>query len=247
MAPHTNVLSLFTMLATTSLLALAQEPPVPSPIPSPIFANVTIPTTPTIVTADDGRPGPADPIPGKPGPNLRIIDDNPVYKYVGCWSETTPVTPEVHALEGPYLTVPGLMKVSACLGFCSMSHNKHDPTGEKKGYRYAGLEFSRECWCGDTLSEHSFHLVDSACDTPCDGANTTACGGHLALTLYNITEKTPGDGNDGGNGNNGGNGNDDNGDKPGDEKPPSDQAVLQAVSVGVLVVAVTFALGWGCL
>ncbi|KAI0148153.1 WSC domain-containing protein [Hypoxylon sp. NC0597] len=174
---------------------------------------------------------------GKEGGNgLRIIDDDPFYKYVGCWSETAPMEPNLPALDGPYLTMPGLMRVEPCLEYCGFAKNRFDP--EKKGYRYAGLEFAQECWCGDTLSDRSVRLEDSACNVPCDGANTTACGGHLAITLY---ARKPGAGDGDGGGDGDGN--------PGDgiPNPPGDEAALRVVGVGFLVLAVNFALAWNFL
>ncbi|KAI0842871.1 WSC domain-containing protein [Hypoxylon sp. FL0890] len=167
---------------------------------------------------------------------LRIVDDDPVYRYIGCWSDTNPAPPITRALNGPYLVMPGHMTVKPCLEYCSKVRNKFHP--DKRGYRYAGLEFARECWCGDTLSNHSFPLADSACDMPCDGANKTACGGHLALTLYGKLRQ-PGGGKDG----------DGLGDGPDDDvlDPPEDAAALQTVHVGILMLAVTFAFTWGLL
>ncbi|OTA97955.1 hypothetical protein M434DRAFT_39360, partial [Hypoxylon sp. CO27-5] len=104
------------------------------------------------------------------------------YRYVGCWMETAPIKPNSPTLDGPYLAMPGLMRVEPCLEYCGFANNTFDP--KRTGYRYAGLEFARECWCGDTLSGQTVRMEDTACDVPCDGDNTTACGGHLAITLY---------------------------------------------------------------
>ncbi|KAK7533059.1 uncharacterized protein J3D65DRAFT_634226 [Phyllosticta citribraziliensis] len=57
------------------------------------------------------------------------------------------------------------------------------------GSQYAGLEYGQECWCAPYLSALSTQLPDLACDIPCKGANKTACGGSLTLTLYNRTGK----------------------------------------------------------
>lgn len=46
---------------------------------------------------------------------------------------------------------------------------------------------NRECYCGDDLNPLVRKLNDSACDTPCDGDNITACGGANKLSLYNIS------------------------------------------------------------
>ncbi|KAI1660221.1 hypothetical protein F4813DRAFT_401186 [Daldinia decipiens] len=281
MASHTysGVLGLAMLLVTAPLAVARQSQPTCLPMPV-VPGNTTISThtinNTLIVEADAPNPSPSPS--ASPRPELRIIDEDPVYKYVGCWSEVTLLNPDVHALDGPFLTAPGLMNVHVCVDFCRRASNKNKQN--QTGYHYAGLEFAYQCWCGDNLSKHSYHLIDDVCDLPfspifppfpgyqwsrkflhiiqlietllapvnmpeyttlCDGANTTVCGGHLAMTLYNITEKnTPGDNNGfGGNGSNAGTGT--------QPEAPHDQAALQAVGMGILVLAVTFALGWGCL
>ncbi|KAI1412635.1 WSC domain-containing protein [Hypoxylon sp. FL1857] len=161
---------------------------------------------------------------------LHVIDDDPVYRYAGCWSETTPLPTHTRALDGPHLTVPGLMRVQPCLDYCGFARNKFSP--DERGYRYAGLEFAQECWCGDTLSNYSSHLVDSACDVPCDGANTTVCGGHLAITLYDSNKHKHKHKHKSGHGEV---------PTPDPPNPPNDEAALKAVGVGILMLAVTFA------
>ncbi|KAI0845147.1 WSC domain-containing protein [Daldinia vernicosa] len=232
-----------TMLLATAPLAVAHQSQPTCPAMPVAFGNTTISTHTTnntlIVEADAPN---SSPIPtASPRPELRIIDEDPVYKYVGCWSDVALMNPDVHSLDGPYLVKAGLMNVHVCVDFCRNSY-KNKNKQNQTGYRYAGLEIGSQCWCGNNISKHSNHLTDDVCDIPCDGANTTACGGHLAITLYNMTEKkTPGDNNGiGGNGSNAGTGNQ-------QPEAPHDQAALQAVGVGILVLAVTFALGWGCL
>lgn len=77
------------------------------------------------------------------------------------------------------------MTVAKCLQFCAYGDKEHG------AYLLAGLEFARECWCGDEINAFSVPLPDAACDFPCDGANTTACGGSLKLTVYNATNGVP--------------------------------------------------------
>ncbi|KAI0414822.1 WSC domain-containing protein [Xylaria grammica] len=101
------------------------------------------------------------------------------YTYIGCWNETygLPGTAALRALDGNNEVLPGTMTVEKCLDFCA-AHG---------AYLFAGLEYSRECWCGNEVNALSVQLPDNFCDTPCDGANTTACGGALRLSLYNST------------------------------------------------------------
>lgn len=58
------------------------------------------------------------------------------------------------------------MSVKSCLSFCGTD-------------KYAGLEYSRECWCAPDLNSHAAKLLDAKCDLPCSGNGTEACGGAL--------------------------------------------------------------------
>ena len=115
--------------------------------------------------------------------NLTIVDGTASkYIYAGCWNETSalPGTTGLRALDGASENLPGEMTAEKCLDFCAQ-------TRSSRPYRLAGLEYSRECWCGDELNPLSERLEDSACDTRCDVADTTACGGALRLSVYNLT------------------------------------------------------------
>ncbi|KAK6063498.1 37S ribosomal protein S26, mitochondrial [Seiridium cupressi] len=112
---------------------------------------------------------------------LQIYNASSTYHYAGCWNETTDIAQSSgeRALPDVSLEQPGTMTVEVCLDFCA--HN------QSSSYKYAGLEYSRQCWCANRLSSLSTLLDDSACDTQCDGNKTEACGGSLKLSLYNIT------------------------------------------------------------
>ncbi|KAI0022263.1 WSC domain-containing protein [Xylariomycetidae sp. FL0641] len=115
---------------------------------------------------------------------LTIVRDSTVYAYAGCYNETSALahTTGARALDGGlFLAAPGALTVPRCLAFCAR--------GTPTVYAFAGLEYSRECWCALTLSSLSARLPDAACDTPCDGDAATACGGALRLSLYNLTDQ----------------------------------------------------------
>ncbi|WWC92585.1 uncharacterized protein L201_007544 [Kwoniella dendrophila CBS 6074] len=66
------------------------------------------------------------------------------------------------------------MTVNKCLNFC-----------QGKGYQYAGLEYSSECYCGDSLvNGGSLSISSSNCNMLCSGDDTSFCGGSNALQLY---------------------------------------------------------------
>ncbi|QUC18368.1 uncharacterized protein UV8b_02609 [Ustilaginoidea virens] len=98
------------------------------------------------------------------------------YSYYGCYAETTQVEGSDHsrALAGGVNQVEPDMTIPKCLDFCSRGTN----------YRYAGLEWSKECWCSQSLSGIAARLDDGQCDFPCGGNNSLACGGSLKLSVY---------------------------------------------------------------
>ncbi|KAI4860946.1 hypothetical protein F4820DRAFT_85452 [Hypoxylon rubiginosum] len=202
------------------------------PVPTTAIGNSTYnsPAATDDVDSDSLRNG-----------TLHIVDDDPVYKYAGCWTDTTELPGQPHALDGPYLNLARAMTVPKCIKYCETAKNPAKGPGGV-GWPVAAIEFSRECYCGSGISKHSFHLHDGVCDTPCAGSNVTACGGNLALSVYNVTQKddNPGDGGSGDNDGNTGSGN-------GQDNAPEDEAVLQAVGMGVLVLALTLAVGAGLL
>ncbi|KAK3500848.1 WSC domain-containing protein [Neurospora crassa] len=107
------------------------------------------------------------------------------YKYIGCYNETTAGLSGTggsgtRALYGGINEVlPGLMTVEKCLGFCKGGM-------EKKGYRFAGLEYSRECWCASQLFSLSSKVADAECNLPCDGDESQVCGGSLRISVYDL-------------------------------------------------------------
>ncbi|KAI0136605.1 WSC domain-containing protein [Xylariales sp. AK1849] len=114
--------------------------------------------------------------------DLAIYNSSSTYHYVGCYNETTdiPGTEDRRALDGGISEdLTGVMTVSACLDFCAKN--------QSTSYKYAGLEYSRQCWCANRLSSLSVQLDDADCDLACDGNKTSACGGALRLSLYNLT------------------------------------------------------------
>ncbi|KAH8167660.1 hypothetical protein CIB48_g597 [Xylaria polymorpha] len=138
-------------------------------------SNSTSPTSPSTPSATPSRPA------------LQIDDSSEsIYTYAGCWNESAglPGTTGLRALDGANEVLEGEMTVEICLAFCARGDATQD---HRAAYRLAGLEYSRECWCGDKLNPLTVRLDDAACDLPCDGANTTACGGALKLSLYNAT------------------------------------------------------------
>ncbi|KAJ6445867.1 carbohydrate-binding WSC [Purpureocillium lavendulum] len=112
---------------------------------------------------------------------LTIYNDSKKYGYYGCYNETTEIPGSDHtrALGGGINEVKrGEMTVPMCLAFCSNGDTQ---------YRYAGLEWARECWCSQSIAGISKKLDDNQCNFPCEGDNTTACGASLKLSVYRLS------------------------------------------------------------
>ncbi|KAK9423053.1 putative WSC domain-containing protein [Seiridium unicorne] len=117
------------------------------------------------------------PTPSKPSSSSAAASPsaNAVYtpngaSYVGCASEiqngrALPLKP----------TSDAKMTISMCLASCSSN-----------GYPVAGLEYGRECWCGNAL-DAGVKLeagVKGACGMPCAGDQSQTCGGPSLLSVY---------------------------------------------------------------
>lgn len=97
------------------------------------------------------------------------------YIYQGCYTETNDIngTEKRRALPDANKVAKGELVVPDCLDFC-----------EEGGYPWAGVQFSRECWCGHFLSAFSEKVDDRQCNTTCDGNVSMACGGSQRLSVY---------------------------------------------------------------
>ncbi|KAG9698849.1 hypothetical protein KCU95_g2247, partial [Aureobasidium melanogenum] len=105
------------------------------------------------------------------------------YDYLGCYNETTGIagTSGARAITGGKMETGDNTTVADCLQYCGQN-----------SYQYAGLEYSKECWCGSYLSALSNKLSESNCSLPCVGDDSELCGGYLTISLYNLTSKKAG-------------------------------------------------------
>lgn len=98
-----------------------------------------------------------------------VKDDTPVvYKSLGCYTELT----SGRALKGG-LYVDDTMTVAKCEAKCA-------------GYTYYGLEYARECWCGNDLAAGSIKAPEADCSMKCKGNSTQKCGGNWRLNMFTI-------------------------------------------------------------
>ncbi|CAK7235232.1 Mitochondrial intermediate peptidase [Sporothrix bragantina] len=109
------------------------------------------------------------------------------YGYRGCFLEINGLNGTAsgaRSLQGDTTdeVLPGDMTVAKCLAFCGGG-------GSGTAYTYAGLEYARECWCGQDLSALAAQEPEAQCNLPCDGDTGTLCGGDLRLTLYMLKSR----------------------------------------------------------
>jgi hypothetical protein len=57
------------------------------------------------------------------------------------------------------------------------------------GYKFAGTENGRECWCGTSIRDDAVRLPESQCGKPYQGQPAEACGGSWAIDVFQCSEK----------------------------------------------------------
>lgn len=99
------------------------------------------------------------------------------FQYFGCVAEG--VTGTRRALTGASFSQSD-MTPQVCQNLCG-------------NYKYAGVEYGRECHCGDTLTNNGATggvIAESNCDTPCAGDASRKCGGGWTLSVYSQQSNT---------------------------------------------------------
>ena len=90
------------------------------------------------------------------------------FKYSGCYTEAK----WNRALTGN-TTVEDGMTPETCAAFCN-------------GHRIFGVEYGRECFCGDSLQAGCVKTLEDDCKMPCWGNSSEVCGGEARLSLYSL-------------------------------------------------------------
>jgi len=95
------------------------------------------------------------------------------YKYIGCGTDAEDGS---RTLTGDSYTDVSEMTIEWCVkDFC-----------EPRGFTYAGLEYSTQCYCGDSLPTDRAPVSDimGQCSMPCSGNSSEVCGGSGLISLY---------------------------------------------------------------
>ncbi|KAL1847140.1 hypothetical protein VTK73DRAFT_10417 [Phialemonium thermophilum] len=108
-----------------------------------------------------------------PPPKPTVVPGNANFTYYGCVAEPSRGRLMVHKTANDNMTV------ESCLASCWM-------------YDYAGVEYSRECWCGNAPlnwagnagATPGHNATEPECNKACMGNATELCGSSLRLNLY---------------------------------------------------------------
>jgi hypothetical protein len=88
------------------------------------------------------------------------------WNYLGCFTDA----PAQRALTGA-ATGSDQMTLAMCAEYC-------------KDYIYFGVEYSAECYCGNTLGKGSVSAPQAECNMICSGLECNYCGAGNRLSLY---------------------------------------------------------------
>ncbi|KAL8804112.1 MAG: hypothetical protein Q9182_002745 [Xanthomendoza sp. 2 TL-2023] len=72
------------------------------------------------------------------------------------------------------------MTIEICLDYC-----------KSKGTTYAGIEYRRECYCGNSIASDATPNA-AGCNLPCKGDPTEICGGSNVMNVYQYVSGTEG-------------------------------------------------------
>lgn len=59
-----------------------------------------------------------------------------------------------------------------------------------KNWPYYGLQYGKECWCGDHHSDIDKYGTSTACTYECSGDSSQTCGGYNAMNIYTQGQAT---------------------------------------------------------
>jgi choice-of-anchor C domain-containing protein len=96
-------------------------------------------------------------------------------KYLGCYKDSgDPFGLNGRDLNG-FMFQSKDMTPQKCISLCN-----------QKGFKYAGVQYSNQCFCGNSYGKYG---VATNCDMPCSGNRDKMCGGFWANSVYGITIK----------------------------------------------------------
>lgn len=167
-APTTSTTSTTSAAPTTSITSTSISSSTSTSISSALTTTTsTIISSTTTTTTTSARPTTTGPV---------VIEGNTNFTYYSCVQEPSRgrLLPRQLFNDGVNMTIP------ACLERCW-------------NFNYAGVEYGRECWCGDALNlvgevnndaVPGKNVTDSQCSFLCPGDNKSYCGAGSKMSLY---------------------------------------------------------------
>eukprot|EP01059_Diplonema_ambulator_P016146 TRINITY_DN2746_c0_g1_i5.p1 TRINITY_DN2746_c0_g1~~TRINITY_DN2746_c0_g1_i5.p1 ORF type:complete len:510 (+),score=171.19 TRINITY_DN2746_c0_g1_i5:57-1586(+) len=102
---------------------------------------------------------------------------------MNLYSLTSPVTQPAPVAVGCFDVDPAARAVGA-LAYSSDANTVEECVSVCgwNGFKYAGLEFGKQCWCGNSLPVD--RTVGRRCNVECPGNTTESCGGGFRQSVY---------------------------------------------------------------
>ncbi|PNP58497.1 hypothetical protein THARTR1_01513 [Trichoderma harzianum] len=107
-------------------------------------------------------------------PNIDDLPDD--WSQLGCFQDAIS---RILLGAKPVDYLQGDMSTKECVDHCISS-----------GYKFAGTENGRECWCGTSIRDDAVRLPQSQCGKPCQGQPTEACGGSWAIDVFLCSDQS---------------------------------------------------------
>ncbi|KAI1078558.1 WSC domain-containing protein [Whalleya microplaca] len=89
------------------------------------------------------------------------------FGYVGCFDEGG------GRVLGAAMVGDDALSVEKCVGVCA-----------GQGFRFAGTEYGRECWCAGEMRQGAVKIGEDRCGMLCAGNRGQFCGGPGAISVY---------------------------------------------------------------
>lgn len=108
--------------------------------------------------------------------NIPKYDNLPAdWSYLGCFQDAIS---RILLGAKPVDYLQGDVSSEECIDHCTSG-----------GYKLAGTENGRECWCGSSIRDDAVRLPESQCGKPCQGESTELCGGSWAIDVFLSSDK----------------------------------------------------------
>ncbi|XP_063427691.1 uncharacterized protein LOC134711167 isoform X4 [Mytilus trossulus] len=104
------------------------------------------------------------------GDGIRSCKKAKLSAYIGCYQDDSKRILSKKVLKDKRMTV------QKCQQFCG-----------QKGFKYAGVEYGFECFCGNVLRKDR-KRKESDCKTPCAGNKRQICGGTWRISIYTVAK-----------------------------------------------------------